>query len=343
MLTERATRTARRTGRRPGRGGRRPRAAAGASRRRRHGAAGPAALAPAGRRATGRIRRHPQPCCASSCDTRSRAPVPRRARGWCARPCSPTVGERRPSELLDAILLVTSELVTNGLRHGEPPVLLTVDRIGARLRLTVTDRGLEDPASAPGRARNPPEAADFSWFPRWPPPGRSSRTATSGSGRAGHVGLGRVRALSGALSRAAHRLLRAHWLKLVGTTGKVWGARFRRRVVRPPHHRGRGLLAGRARRAQSRAGHAASASCSRRATRPRPSAPSSPSCARLARDRAGRSDPGGRLRLDRRHRRGGARRRRRGRSARTRCCRSSATARARVRRCGSRSPRPRVT
>ncbi len=50
-----------------------------------------------------------------------------------------------PADLLDSILLVTSELVTNGLRHGEPPVLLTVDRIGPRLRLTVTDGGSKIP------------------------------------------------------------------------------------------------------------------------------------------------------------------------------------------------------
>jgi serine phosphatase RsbU (regulator of sigma subunit)/anti-sigma regulatory factor (Ser/Thr protein kinase) len=49
------------------------------------------------------------------------------------------------SELMDAILLVTSELVTNGLRHGEPPVLLTVERIGPRLRLTVSDGGSKIP------------------------------------------------------------------------------------------------------------------------------------------------------------------------------------------------------
>ena len=54
-------------------------------------------------------------------------------------------GGELDSELLDAILLVTSELVTNGLRHGEPPVLLTVDRIGHRLRLTVTDGGSKIP------------------------------------------------------------------------------------------------------------------------------------------------------------------------------------------------------
>ncbi len=54
-------------------------------------------------------------------------------------------GGELPAELLDSILLVTSELVTNGLRHGEPPVLLTVDRKGHRLRLTVTDGGSKIP------------------------------------------------------------------------------------------------------------------------------------------------------------------------------------------------------
>ena len=50
-----------------------------------------------------------------------------------------------PADLIDAMLLVTSELVTNGLRHGEPPVQLTLDRRGGRLRLTVTDKGSNIP------------------------------------------------------------------------------------------------------------------------------------------------------------------------------------------------------
>ncbi len=54
-------------------------------------------------------------------------------------------GSGLSAELLDAILLVTSELVTNGLRHGEAPVLLTVDHQGHRLRLTVTDGGSKIP------------------------------------------------------------------------------------------------------------------------------------------------------------------------------------------------------
>jgi serine phosphatase RsbU (regulator of sigma subunit)/anti-sigma regulatory factor (Ser/Thr protein kinase) len=50
-----------------------------------------------------------------------------------------------PEELLDSMLLVTSELVTNGLRHGEPPVLLTLDWRRDRMRLTVTDQGSKTP------------------------------------------------------------------------------------------------------------------------------------------------------------------------------------------------------
>ncbi len=48
-------------------------------------------------------------------------------------------------ELLDAILLVTSELVTNGLAHGEPPVTLRVEHRGGRIRLTVSDAGSNIP------------------------------------------------------------------------------------------------------------------------------------------------------------------------------------------------------
>jgi serine phosphatase RsbU (regulator of sigma subunit)/anti-sigma regulatory factor (Ser/Thr protein kinase) len=48
-------------------------------------------------------------------------------------------------DILDAMLLVTSELVTNSLRHGEPPVMLTLDRRRGRLRLTVSDQGSKTP------------------------------------------------------------------------------------------------------------------------------------------------------------------------------------------------------
>jgi anti-sigma regulatory factor (Ser/Thr protein kinase) len=74
------------------------------------------------------------------------------------------------SELLDAMLLVTSELVTNGLRHGEPPVSVTVDRKGRRLRLTVTDEGsriprprLAGPESTGGRGLFLVSALSTAW------------------------------------------------------------------------------------------------------------------------------------------------------------------------------------
>jgi serine phosphatase RsbU (regulator of sigma subunit)/anti-sigma regulatory factor (Ser/Thr protein kinase) len=48
-------------------------------------------------------------------------------------------------EVVDSLLLVTSELVTNGLRHGEPPVQLTVEHTVGRLRVTVSNRGPNQP------------------------------------------------------------------------------------------------------------------------------------------------------------------------------------------------------
>lgn len=75
-----------------------------------------------------------------------------------------------PSEVLDGILLVTSELVTNALRHGEPPVSLTVDRTARRVRLRVTDGGsriprprLASPEAAGGRGLFLVSALSTSW------------------------------------------------------------------------------------------------------------------------------------------------------------------------------------
>ncbi len=46
----------------------------------------------------------------------------------------------------DAELLV-SELVTNGVRHGGPPIVLRIECIGAiRLKVSVSDGGPKDPA-----------------------------------------------------------------------------------------------------------------------------------------------------------------------------------------------------
>lgn len=46
-----------------------------------------------------------------------------------------------PEELLDDALLVTSELVTNAIRHGRPPVDLVVDLIRGELCVEVSDAG----------------------------------------------------------------------------------------------------------------------------------------------------------------------------------------------------------
>ena len=50
----------------------------------------------------------------------------------------------------DDVCLLTSELVTNALRHGAGPLDLTVTRIGDRLRVAVADQGdaLPEPRTA---------------------------------------------------------------------------------------------------------------------------------------------------------------------------------------------------
>ncbi len=47
---------------------------------------------------------------------------------------------------LDRALLITSELVTNALRHGEGAIELRIGRAGDRLRLEVVDQGNGVPA-----------------------------------------------------------------------------------------------------------------------------------------------------------------------------------------------------
>lgn len=46
-----------------------------------------------------------------------------------------------PEDLLDDALLVTSELVTNAVRHGQPPVELVVDLTHGVLCVEVSDAG----------------------------------------------------------------------------------------------------------------------------------------------------------------------------------------------------------
>lgn len=47
----------------------------------------------------------------------------------------------RDPDLIDRVELVTSELVTNALLHGNPPIVLAVPESGDRVRIEVTDRG----------------------------------------------------------------------------------------------------------------------------------------------------------------------------------------------------------
>jgi len=49
------------------------------------------------------------------------------------------VGNAAPSHDLDALLLATSEVVTNALEHGGPPVELSVDWDGSYVRVEVRD------------------------------------------------------------------------------------------------------------------------------------------------------------------------------------------------------------
>lgn len=42
---------------------------------------------------------------------------------------------------LDALLLITSELVTNAVRHGQPPIVLRLSCLASEVRLSVSDTG----------------------------------------------------------------------------------------------------------------------------------------------------------------------------------------------------------
>jgi anti-sigma regulatory factor (Ser/Thr protein kinase) len=46
-----------------------------------------------------------------------------------------------PESAADDLVLIASELAANAIRHGRPPVLLTVDYSADRVRLTVSNHG----------------------------------------------------------------------------------------------------------------------------------------------------------------------------------------------------------
>jgi anti-sigma regulatory factor (Ser/Thr protein kinase) len=57
--------------------------------------------------------------------------------------------------LLDVLLLVVSELVTNAVRHGQPPVQLTVTRTPRQLRLEIHDDSSTEPVRSTGDQPDP--------------------------------------------------------------------------------------------------------------------------------------------------------------------------------------------
>ena len=74
-------------------------------------------------------------------------------------PCDPTaprdarslardvLGRWRVPELVDPVVLTVSELVTNAVRHGRPPVELCLRRLGRTVRVEVHDGEPSGPVS----------------------------------------------------------------------------------------------------------------------------------------------------------------------------------------------------
>jgi anti-sigma regulatory factor (Ser/Thr protein kinase) len=64
------------------------------------------------------------------------------------RALEPSIRELGPERRADVLLLAT-ELVTNAVRHGSPPISLVVERQDACLRIEVEDAGDGRPARDP--------------------------------------------------------------------------------------------------------------------------------------------------------------------------------------------------
>jgi anti-sigma regulatory factor (Ser/Thr protein kinase) len=69
--------------------------------------------------------------------------APAQARAWLAERT-----DRIPPALVDDAMLVASELVTNALRHGRPPIVLSVAHLPEGVRIAVGDEGKDRPAPA---------------------------------------------------------------------------------------------------------------------------------------------------------------------------------------------------
>jgi two-component sensor histidine kinase len=77
-----------------------------------------------------------------------RLPTDARAAMEARRLIDPAVHDLPPDRRAD-VLLLTTELVTNALRHGSPPITLTIDRQAASVRIEVEDAGAGRPARSP--------------------------------------------------------------------------------------------------------------------------------------------------------------------------------------------------
>ncbi len=69
--------------------------------------------------------------------------APARARAWIAE----QVGNQ-PAAIIEDALLITSELVTNAVRYGEPEVVLGLTHFRDGIRIEVSDAGSAMPAIA---------------------------------------------------------------------------------------------------------------------------------------------------------------------------------------------------
>lgn len=83
-----------------------------------------------------------------SCDDSITLPVglhaPAQARAWLSERA-----DSMPPELFEDALLVTSELVTNAVRHGRPKIVLSVRAVPGGLRIAVGDEGERVPTRTP--------------------------------------------------------------------------------------------------------------------------------------------------------------------------------------------------
>ena len=76
--------------------------------------------------------------------------APSEARSHVRRHCCPDHG----AIALDALLLITSELVTNAVRHGQPPIVFRLSCLTNEIRLSVSDEGPDLPREQ-GPCRTP--------------------------------------------------------------------------------------------------------------------------------------------------------------------------------------------